>query len=80
MCDATQNFNNWLNAYTANQDALERVRQEILLSRDIAHPNILRVYHLASYEGGTYLTMQWIRGGTLADIISDRGALPIAWF
>jgi serine/threonine-protein kinase len=48
-----------------------------LLSRDIAHPNILRVYHLASYEGGTYLTMQWIKGGTLADLLSERGALPI---
>ena len=63
--------------YTANRDALERVRQEILLSRDLAHPNILRVYHLASHEGGTYLTMQWVRGGTLADIIAQRGALPI---
>jgi hypothetical protein len=61
--------------YTANRNALERVRQEIVLSRDIAHPNILRVYHLASYEGGTYLTMQWIKGGTLADVIADRGAL-----
>jgi serine/threonine-protein kinase len=63
--------------YTANRDALDRVRQEIILSRDIAHPNILRVYHLASYEGGTYLTMQWIKGGTLADIISEQGPLPI---
>jgi hypothetical protein len=63
--------------YAANRDALERVRQEILLSRDIAHPNILRVYHLASYEGGTYITMQWIKGGTLADRISERGALPV---
>lgn len=62
--------------YTANRDALERVRQEILLSRDIAHPNILRVYHLASFEGGTYLTMQWIKGGTLADILSERAPLP----
>jgi serine/threonine protein kinase len=62
--------------YTANRNALERVRQEIVLSRDIAHPNIVRVYHLASYEGGTYLTMQWIRGGTLADVIAERGALP----
>jgi serine/threonine protein kinase len=53
------------------------VRQEILLSRDIAHPNILRVYHLATYEGGTYITMQWIKGGTLADRISERGALPV---
>jgi hypothetical protein len=61
--------------YTADQSAIERVRQEILLSRDIAHPNILRVYHLASFEGGTYLTMQWIKGGTLAEIIAGRGAL-----
>jgi serine/threonine-protein kinase len=64
--------------YTANQSALDRVRQEILLSRDLAHPNILRVYHLASYQGGTYITMQWIKGGTLADIIAERGALPVS--
>ncbi len=63
--------------YTSNRDTLERVRQEIILSRDIAHPNILRVYHLASFEGGTYLTMQWIKGRTLADIISESGALPV---
>jgi serine/threonine protein kinase len=62
--------------YTANRDALERVRQEILLSRDIAHPNIVRVYHLASFEGGTYLTMQWINGGTLADSLSERTPMP----
>ena len=62
--------------YTANREALERVRQEILLSRDIAHPNIVRVYHLASYEGGTYLTMQWIKGGTLADMLSERAPIP----
>jgi hypothetical protein len=64
--------------YTANHSALDRVRQEILLSRDLAHPNILRVYHLASYGGGTYLTMQWVKGGTLADILAERGALPPA--
>ncbi len=63
--------------YTANPSALDRVRQEILLSRDLAHPNILRAYHLASYEGGTYITMQWINGGTLADRISECGALPV---
>ena len=62
--------------YTANRSALDRVRQEILLSRDLAHPNILRVYHLGSYEGGTYITMQWIKGGTLANRISECGALP----
>jgi serine/threonine-protein kinase len=62
--------------YGANDQALDRVRQEILLSRDIAHPNILRVYHLGSCDGATYITMQWIEGGTLADLISEHGALP----
>ena len=63
---------------TANPDALERVRQEILLSRDIGHPNILRVYHLGAFEGRTYLTMQWIRGSTLAELIAARAPLPPA--
>jgi hypothetical protein len=63
--------------YTANHEALERVRQEIVLSRDIAHPNIVRIYHLESFEGGTYLTMQWIKGAPLADVISERAPLPI---
>ncbi len=63
---------------TANPDALERVRQEILLSRDIGHPNILRIYHLGAFEGRTYLTMQWIPGATLAELIADRAPLPLA--
>jgi serine/threonine protein kinase len=62
---------------TANPDALERVRQEILLSRDIGHPNILRIYHLGAFEGRTYLTMQWIQGATLAKLIADRAPLPL---
>jgi predicted transcriptional regulator len=62
---------------TANPDALERVRQEILLSRDIGHPNILRIYHLGAFEGRTYLTMQWIKGATLAELITDRAPLPL---
>lgn len=64
--------------YTTNPGALERVRQEILLSRDIGHPNILRVYHLGAFEGRTYLTMQWIRGATLAELIEERAPLPLA--
>jgi hypothetical protein len=63
--------------YTADRQALDRVRQEILLSRDIAHPNIVRTYHLATFDGGTYITMQWIDGTTLAKIIEERGPLEI---
>ena len=64
--------------YAQNEVALERFRQEILLSRDIAHPNILRMYSLGEDEGKTYLTMQWVNGVTLAEKIKNDAPLPLA--
>lgn len=63
--------------FTRNDIILERFRQEIVLSRDIAHPNVLRVYHLGESEGKKYLTMQWVEGTTLARIIADEAPLPL---
>jgi RNA polymerase sigma factor (TIGR02999 family) len=62
--------------YAGNSLVLERFRQEILLSRNLAHPNILRVYHLGHSEDRAYLTMQWIDGPTLAAVITEEAPLP----
>ena len=56
--------------YAANEEALERFRQEIILSRDIGHPNILRVYHLGQHDGKSFITMQLVEGPTLARLIA----------
>ncbi len=64
--------------YAANDEALERFRQEIVLSRDIGHPNVLRVYHLGQADGKRYLTMQLVEGETLARMIAARAPLPEA--
>ena len=61
--------------YSDHPQVLERFRQEMVLSRDLAHPNILRVYHLGQAEGRRYITMQWVDGPTLARIIHEEGAL-----
>ncbi len=61
--------------YAGNRLILERFHQEILLSRNLAHPNILRLYHLGEFEGRAYLTMQWVEGRTLADEISSEAPL-----
>ena len=61
--------------YTDHPQILERFRQEIVLSRDLAHPNILRVYHLGQAGDRRYLTMQWVDGPTLAGVIQEEGAL-----
>jgi hypothetical protein len=62
--------------YAGNSLVLERFRQEILLSRNLGHPNILRAYHLGRFEGRAYLTMQWIDGPNLATAIAEEAPLP----
>ena len=64
--------------YCAHEGALERFRQEIVLSRDIGHPNVLRTYHLGEEEHCKYLTMQWVDGQTLAQLIADEAPLEEA--
>jgi len=61
--------------YSDHPQVLDRFRQEIVLSRDIAHPNILRVYHLGLYSGRRYLTMQWVEGPTLAQVMQESAPL-----
>jgi tRNA A-37 threonylcarbamoyl transferase component Bud32 len=63
--------------YAATEAAVERFRQEIVLARDIGHPNILRMYHFGTFEGRIYLTMQWVDGPTLADVIRRDAPLPL---
>jgi hypothetical protein len=60
-----------------HEEALERFRQEIILSREISHPNILRVYHLGEFQGQKYLIMNWIEGSTLAGQLADGRPLPV---
>ncbi len=62
--------------YRDHPQILERFRQEIVLSRDLAHPNVLRVYHLGQANDRRYITMQWVDGPTLAQVIGEEGALP----
>jgi serine/threonine-protein kinase len=59
-----------------NPGAIERLRREILLSRDIAHPNIVRIYHLGESAGVRFLTMQWVDGETLAARIAREAPMP----
>jgi serine/threonine protein kinase len=62
--------------YAANEAAVERTRLEIILSRDISHPNILRIYDLGEFQGKKYITMQWVEGETLSTLIKREGPVP----
>jgi serine/threonine-protein kinase len=60
-----------------NSVALERFKQEIRLARKIAHRHVVRTYDLGEAQGMYYLTMEYVEGTSLKQLIATRGKLPI---
>ncbi len=63
--------------YSLDDEALERLRREVVLTRDLSHPNIIKIYHLGDDGGQKYITMQFVEGSDLARVISMQGPLPL---
>jgi len=55
---------------------LERFKQEIKLARKITHRNVLRTHDFDEADGTPYISMEYIDGVTLKDLIQSKGALP----
>src|SRR5437870_4957517 len=64
-------------ALTGDGVALERFKQEIRLARKIAHRNVVRTYDLGEVNGLYYLTMEYVEGTSLKQLIGTRGRLPV---
>src|SRR6266516_2670836 len=56
--------------------ALDRFKQEIRLALRIAHRNVVRTYDLGEQNGMYYLTMEYVEGTSLKQLITSRGKLP----
>jgi HAMP domain-containing protein/predicted Ser/Thr protein kinase len=60
----------------SDSNALERFKSEIKLARRIAHRNVVRTYDLGEIGGQYYITMEYVEGKSLKDLIRERGRLP----
>ncbi len=58
-------------------DITQRFKQEIILARDITHRNIVRMYDLGQSEGAKFVTMEFVEGETLSQVLKRRGKLPV---
>ena len=58
--------------------ALERFKSEIRLARKISHRNVVRTHDLGESGGVYYITMEYVEGKSLKELIRSRGRLPVA--
>ncbi|MEM1179085.1 MAG: TonB family protein [Acidobacteriota bacterium] len=56
--------------------ALNRLKDEVKIAREIAHPNVCRVYDIGEANGVFFLSMEYIAGDTLSDYLRRLGRIP----
>jgi serine/threonine protein kinase/tetratricopeptide (TPR) repeat protein len=57
--------------------AMQRFKHELLLASSISHPNILRIHDLGEYNGVKFISMAYVDGGDLTQLIRKEGRLPL---
>jgi HAMP domain-containing protein/predicted Ser/Thr protein kinase len=57
---------------------LERFKREIRLARKITHRNVLRTYDYGEAEGVYFISMELVRGYTLAELLAEAEAKQMA--
>jgi len=55
---------------------LARLRNEVRVARQVAHPNVCRVYDIGDADGRPFLSMEFIDGEDLASLLRRIGRLP----
>ena len=56
---------------------LERFKQETKLARRITHRNVLRTHDIGEAAGSPFISMEYVEGVTLKDLVENKGALPV---
>lgn len=60
----------------ANPELLQRFKQELLLARQIAHKNVVRIFDVRESAGIKFITMEYIEGRDLRSLLEEKGKLP----
>lgn len=75
-----------LHPHLLNEIIVRRLRREVLLSRQIVHPNVIKTYDLAEFQGNPTIVMELVSGGSLRDkldlqqgLIEEREAVKLLY-
>lgn len=56
---------------------IQRFKREAQLLAKLEHPHILPIYEFGEHHGRFYLSTKFMKGGSLADLLKKKGALPL---
>jgi len=57
---------------TGNSAILDRFKQELVLSHQVTHKNVVRIYDMGDAEGIKFITMEYIEGQDLRSLIAQQ--------
>ena len=57
---------------SSNPAILARFKQELLLSRQVTHKNVVRIYDLGDADGVKFITMEFVEGRDLRAIMREK--------
>jgi serine/threonine-protein kinase len=63
--------------YVNDQDFVRRFRREAQAAASLSHPNIVSIYDVGYEDGIHYIVMEFIKGLSLKEQISEMGYLPV---
>ena len=55
---------------------LARFKQELLTARQVTHKNVIRIHDLSEVDGVKFITMEFVEGCDLRQLLLDNGKLP----
>ena len=63
--------------YSSSRTMIDQFKKETLLARSISHENVVRTHDLGEIDQVKYISMDFIKGGNLRDLIQTSGRLSL---
>ena len=61
----------------SNPEILQRFKQELILARQVTDRNVIRIFDLGEAGGVRFITMEYVEGQSLHQILQEHGKLPV---
>lgn len=58
-----------------NPTSLARFTREAYAAAQLTHHNVVQIYDFGEDDGQHYFSMEWVRGGTLSDLVREKGCI-----